>query len=154
MLQNERIWLLAGMISHEQPLVFGFALTSTGFWLWRTSAFTNKVGEGWSQIVSLETWPLTSPPLSPTQTKKPACRLDKRERTQNSINLQVHAHRFSNFSKIFFHHYFQMDSFNLLNNHHHHHHLLKFKFNKFLNLYNPHIALLIEAGCITYNKIH
>ena len=32
--------------------------------------------------------------------------------------------------------------------------LLKFKFNRFLNLHNPHIASLIEAGCITYNKIH
>ena len=32
--------------------------------------------------------------------------------------------------------------------------LLKFKFNKFLNLHNPHIASLIEAGCVTYNKIH
>ena len=32
--------------------------------------------------------------------------------------------------------------------------LFKFKFNKFLNLYNLHIATLIEAGCITYNKIH
>ena len=32
--------------------------------------------------------------------------------------------------------------------------LLKFKFNTFLNLHNPHIASLIEAGCVTYNKIH
>ena len=32
--------------------------------------------------------------------------------------------------------------------------LFKFKFNRFLNLYNPHVATLIEAGCITYNKIH
>ena len=32
--------------------------------------------------------------------------------------------------------------------------LFTFKFNKFLNLYNPHVATLIEAGCITYNKIH
>ena len=32
--------------------------------------------------------------------------------------------------------------------------LLKFKFNRFLNLHNPHIASLIEAGCVTYNKIH
>ena len=30
--------------------------------------------------------------------------------------------------------------------------LLKFKSNRFLNLHNPHIALLIEAGCVTYNK--
>ena len=32
--------------------------------------------------------------------------------------------------------------------------LLKFKFNRFLNLHSPHIASLIEAGCVTYNKIH
>ena len=32
--------------------------------------------------------------------------------------------------------------------------LFKFKFNNFLNLYNPHVATLIEAGCISYNKIH
>ena len=32
--------------------------------------------------------------------------------------------------------------------------LLKFKFNTFLNLHNQHIASLIEAGCVTYNKIH
>ena len=32
--------------------------------------------------------------------------------------------------------------------------LLKFKFNGVLNLHNPHIASLIEAGCVTYNKIH
>ena len=32
--------------------------------------------------------------------------------------------------------------------------LLKFIFNRFLNLHNPHIASLIEAGCITYNEIH
>ena len=32
--------------------------------------------------------------------------------------------------------------------------LLKFKFNRFLNLHNPHIASLIEEGCVTYNKIH
>ena len=25
--------------------------------------------------------------------------------------------------------------------------LFKFKFSKFLNLYNPHVATLIEAGC-------
>ena len=31
--------------------------------------------------------------------------------------------------------------------------LLKFKFNRFLNLHNPHIASLIEAGCVTYNKM-
>ena len=29
----------------------------------------------------------------------------------------------------------------------------KFKLNKFLNLHNPHVAMLIKAGCITYNKI-
>ena len=29
--------------------------------------------------------------------------------------------------------------------------LLKFKFNTFLNLHNPQIASLIEAGCVTYN---
>ena len=32
--------------------------------------------------------------------------------------------------------------------------LLKFKFNRFLNLHNPHITSLIETGCVTYNKIH
>ena len=32
--------------------------------------------------------------------------------------------------------------------------LFKFTFNKFLNLYNQHVAMLIKAGCITYNKIH
>ena len=32
--------------------------------------------------------------------------------------------------------------------------LLKFKFNAFLTLHNPHIASLIEAGRVTYNKIH
>ena len=26
--------------------------------------------------------------------------------------------------------------------------LFEFKFNNFLNLYNPHVATLIEAGCI------
>ena len=32
--------------------------------------------------------------------------------------------------------------------------LLKFKLNRFSNLHSPHIASLIEAGCVTYNKIH
>ena len=32
--------------------------------------------------------------------------------------------------------------------------LLKFKFNRVLNLHNPHIASLIEAGGVTYNKLH
>ena len=32
--------------------------------------------------------------------------------------------------------------------------LLKFKFNRFLNSHNSHIASLIEAGCIIYNEIH
>ena len=32
--------------------------------------------------------------------------------------------------------------------------IILFKFKKFLNLYNPHVAMLIEAGCITYRKIH
>ena len=28
--------------------------------------------------------------------------------------------------------------------------LFKFKFSKFLNLYNPHVATLIEAGCVRF----
>ena len=40
-----------------------------------------------------------------------------------------------------------------LDNHHQHHLISMFKSKKIEEIHSPHIAKLIEAGCVTYNDI-